>query len=751
MAVGGLLLATLFVSATVFARTPAQKKQLAREQFETAQRMLGELNATPESQRSRRDYQRVMEAYRRVYYLSPASTKADESVVAVGDLLVEIGRRFAEPDTLQDAVGQYQFLRHEYPGSKFRVAALYAIGFIYKNDLNKADDAKQTFEEFLKHYPRSPLAESARGLMSEIDPTAASSKTKKQRSTSAAVSFTCVREAVLGSSPSNREVAAKSPQKDEAGDKPASSTVSVAEEKSPNSEHKFVPLVTGIRYWSTPDYTRVAIDLESEVQYEAGRVANPDRIFFDLHETRLASSLVGKTFEVEDGFLRKIRIAQYQRGLTRVVLDVDDVSDYSAFLLPNPYRLIVDIHGKKPARAIAKKTGSAPSPAKPQTVVSTPVRGAAINANITASAAAPETEPAKASSAKMETATVEAQPTLSGKKSAAELRTVDATAGDVNSDGTPTAGAKLNQTELRATSKPTSAPTFESVAPRDEILPRSTRRKRKPEPQLAHEARPTSTGERSLTRALGLKIGRIVVDAGHGGHDTGTVGPNGLQEKDLVLDVALRLGKLLQTRMGADVIYTRSDDTFVPLETRTAIANQQQADLFISIHANSSRDPSARGIETYYLNFTSSPDALEVAARENAVSQKSIHELQDLVKKITLRDKIDESREFAADVQRSLYSGIGARTAAIRNRGVKKAPFIVLIGANMPSILAEISFLSNPTDEKRLLTPQYRQKVAEYLYRGITRYTDGLSGLKVASQTPSGATTNSAKAADPER
>jgi N-acetylmuramoyl-L-alanine amidase len=248
------------------------------------------------------------------------------------------------------------------------------------------------------------------------------------------------------------------------------------------------------------------------------------------------------------------------------------------------------------------------------------------------------------------------------------------------------------------------------------------------------EARPTAAGDRSLTRALGLKIGKIVIDAGHGGHDTGTIGPNGLLEKDLVLDVARRLGRLLETRLGAEVAYTRRDDTFVPLETRTAIANRERADLFISIHANSSRDSDARGVETYYLNFTSSPEALEVAARENAVSEKSIHELQDLVKKIALKDKIDESREFASDVQDSLYGGLALNSAGIRNRGVKKAPFIVLIGANMPSILAEISFVSNPMDERKLETSEQRQRIAESLYRGVARYAGGLSGVKVASK-----------------
>jgi N-acetylmuramoyl-L-alanine amidase len=253
---------------------------------------------------------------------------------------------------------------------------------------------------------------------------------------------------------------------------------------------------------------------------------------------------------------------------------------------------------------------------------------------------------------------------------------------------------------------------------------------------VAHprEAQPTAAGDRSLIRALGLKIGKIVIDPGHGGHDTGTIGPHGLEEKDLVLDVSKRLGKLLSSRLGAEVVYTRTDDTFIPLETRTAIANQEAADLFVSVHANSSRDPDARGVETYYLNFSSSPEALEVAARENAISEESIYQLQDLVKKIALKEKIEESREFAVDVEHSLHSGLAAKNSGVRDRGVKKAPFIVLIGANMPSILAEISFLSNPNDERRLKTNDYRQRIAESLYRGIAHYVSGLSGVKVASK-----------------
>ena len=177
---------------------------------------------------------------------------------------------------------------------------------------------------------------------------------------------------------------------------------------------------------------------------------------------------------------------------------------------------------------------------------------------------------------------------------------------------------------------------------------------------------------------------------------------------------------------------TRRDDTFLPLEERTAIANEKRADLFISIHANASHDRSARGIETYYLNFTSNPDALEVAARENATSQESVHGLQQLIEKIALTEKIEESKELAQQIQRSVYAQVAQSNGNERDRGLKKAPFLVLIGANMPSVLSEISFLTNPRDENLLKKASYRQKIAEALYRGIARYVSNLSGVKVA-------------------
>ena len=252
------------------------------------------------------------------------------------------------------------------------------------------------------------------------------------------------------------------------------------------------------------------------------------------------------------------------------------------------------------------------------------------------------------------------------------------------------------------------------------------------EAKVITPAKPPNAGTRSLVRSLGLKLSRVVIDAGHGGHDTGSIGPDGYTEKDLVLDVAERLKELVEMELGSEVVMTRSDDTFVPLESRTAIANQQEADLFISIHANSSRIRAARGVETYFLNFTSSRESLETASRENAASERSIHELQDLVKKIMLRDKVDESRELAQHIQRAMATRKNSGT----DRGVKQAPFVVLIGANMPSILAEICFISNPQEEKFVKTPENRQAIAQSLFEGVRSYAESLSGTKtVAAKT----------------
>ena len=751
-ALSWLLLAPL----SGLARTVAQKKQAARAQFETAESLRDSLESKAEAQRTRQDYQKVIEAYRKVYYTAPTSVKADASVLAVAELLDDQGRLFNDPKSFKDAIGQLVFLRREYPGSKHRAEALFTIGEIYRDDLDDGKEAKATFEDFIKHYPLNSRAQEARKAIAEIDnPSAAKSpfkaKSPKRGRPSRPANLRAADAEPKDAAPKDGpKDAPKTPANDVAADAPAlQQDVAVV---SADSQPHRLPRLTGIRHWSTGDYTRVAIDLEQEVKYQAGRVPHPDRIFFDLYGTKLAPELVGKSFEVDTGFLHKIRVAQYKLGMARVVLDVDDVAEYSAFLLPNPYRLIIDIHGKLPPNKVASNKNPKPTAQENKSSAldsSQPADAGAAQDVTVSTIKQPESKPAAPKASGDAAAAIQhAEATKSGPlrgqgkdKDKDKERIVNETPAEIAKVVTPK--VVVDDTGLddssRSTGQPTSGPTFESISPKESSRNKKksverTERASNATTTTTHTAAPNAAGERSLIRALGLKIGKIVVDAGHGGHDTGTIGPNGLEEKDLVLDVALKLGKLLEDKLGAEVVYTRDDDTFIPLETRTAIANKEQADLFISIHANSSDDPTARGVETYYLNFTSRADALEVAARENAVSEKSIHELQDLVKKIALKEKIGESREFASDVQRSLYAGLSAKSPSLRNRGVKKAPFVVLIGANMPSILAEISFVSNPDDAKKLKTNDYRQRIADSLYKGVSRYVNSLSGVKVASK-----------------
>jgi N-acetylmuramoyl-L-alanine amidase len=229
-------------------------------------------------------------------------------------------------------------------------------------------------------------------------------------------------------------------------------------------------------------------------------------------------------------------------------------------------------------------------------------------------------------------------------------------------------------------------------------------------------------------------VSRVVIDPGHGGHDPGAK-TKGLTEADLVLDVALRLEKLLSKQDGFEVVLTRRVDTFVPLEERTAIANREGADLFLSIHANASTNSAARGVETYFLNLTANPDAEMVAARENAASSRSMNQLPDIVKAIALNNKIHESRDFASMIQSSLHSQLQKADGNVKNLGVKQAPFMVLLGATMPSVLAEISFITNRQEAANLKTERYRQRIAEALYAGVLRYQQSLkTGPAIAEQ-----------------
>lgn len=249
----------------------------------------------------------------------------------------------------------------------------------------------------------------------------------------------------------------------------------------------------------------------------------------------------------------------------------------------------------------------------------------------------------------------------------------------------------------------------------------------KPKSTYKPKSSPSTGDVDSLRQALGLKIRTVVIDPGHGGHDPGAVGPKGVKEKDINLKIAKELKKILDRdgkSIGIDNVYlTRSTDRFIPLEERTAIAKKRNADLFISIHCNASKNRKATGSESYILSFTKNQRSLEVAARENATTKKRVSDLDDILKQYLLSSKIDESEKFATYVQNSIYSTVAPKYSSFKNKGVKKAPFIVLIGADIPSILVETSFISNPTEEKRLNNSKYRTRIAQGIFDGIKLYS----------------------------
>jgi N-acetylmuramoyl-L-alanine amidase/putative methionine-R-sulfoxide reductase with GAF domain len=374
-----------------------------------------------------------------------------------------------------------------------------------------------------------------------------------------------------------------------------------------------LPRMMGVRHWSSADSSTVVLDLEDQVQYEAHRLSNPDRIYFDLHDTSLAPGLIGKTIEVGDALLARVRVAQPVSGQSRVVLETRGNSTYSVSLEPNPYRLVVEV----------RKLGATPK------------------------------------------AQVNLFP-----------------------------GTDAGKEKLAIVIPP---PTHEDLQLRAHV------------PKM-----------------------RIVVDAGHGGWDLGTVGRKGLLEKDLVLEIAQRLGKLLESRLGATVILTRNDDNYIPLDERAGVANQSQADLFVSVHANYSDLPSARGVETYYTNFFTAPGAKDLETRDNGSTGKNA--VAATLSAADLHEKIEQSRRLAASVQRSLYGTLAGQNPGLRDRGVKEASYVVLTETAMPGILAEVSFVSSPTDEQKLRSDGYREQIAEALYRGIARYAAGSRGVKVAAR-----------------
>jgi N-acetylmuramoyl-L-alanine amidase len=434
-----------------------------------------------------------------------------------------------------------------------------------------------------------------------------------------------------------------------------------------------IATIREIRRSVLSDAVRIVIELDGEVSFRQDRIPNPSRVFVDLPGTRAAPLLIDQTlrFEGDSDVVRQVRIGRHPNNTTRVVLDAEGVSSYSVYPMYEPYRLVID----------CVRTTEGSRPAAPPTPK-------------------PPVSPAPA--------------LLQGRPLASWLKS-----------------APTNASQHGVVLADAHAPAPEMPPPAMVVAPPM----HKPaEPPAAPPPARNGNGNFSIARQLGLSVSRIVIDPGHGGHDPGAQA-RGVNEAELVLDIALRVEKLLEKINGVDVILTRRTDDFIALQERTAIANREGADLFLSIHANASTSQQARGVETYFLNFASNLSAAAVAARENAASGQAMGALPDIVKAIALNNKLDESRDFATHVQHAMVDRLKGSNKMLKDLGVKQAPFVVLIGAAMPSVLAEISFVTNPQEAKLLKGNAYRQRIAEALFEAIRKYQTSLNKTStVASQ-----------------
>jgi N-acetylmuramoyl-L-alanine amidase len=455
--------------------------------------------------------------------------------------------------------------------------------------------------------------------------------------------------------------------------------------------------LTAIERFVLPDLVRVTLILDREVSFREETLTGPARVFFDLRNVQAAPELRDAVLRYPSEIVRQIRIGRHPNA-TRVVLDFEEVGRHSVYTLYNPFRIVID--AEAPAFAAGAASAGKPIGAS---AASTPAPGGALADRSAGAPSAPATGGGSVhNTAKPPSPTP--PPALPPPPPPVTVTEPDVVPSIVSAPP-PASPAKVVAEKTVEDPVPLSAP----VAPRG-----------------------NSAGRFSIARQLGLGVSRIVIDPGHGGRDPGAQ-VRGVNEADLTLDIALRLEALLEKEPGLEVILTRRTDVYLTLEERTAIANREGADLFLSVHANTSRNVNASGVETYFLSFASSPEAEAVAARENASYAGEMHKLPDIIRAITLNNKLDESRDFAGMVQEALVTRLRRSNASLMNRGVKKAPFVVLIGAEMPSVLAEVSFMTNKKDLQLLRTAAYKQRIAEALHAAVMRYRRSLKGSATAA------------------
>ncbi len=529
------------------------------EAYQDSRKAFLTLEKSPQRQ-YRHNWQPLIDQFKQFYKEQPQSLWGEKSMFMLGRIYLNLYQQSWLPADLDLAQDYFIRFTNHYPESSLADDALFKLAEIQQRFRMNPDQARDLLQTLIKKYPQGDMRKKAEDLLAQMG-----------------------KEAPAALTPPLAPPPEILPLEEQNATPPAEPLA------------KSLPQVTGIRYWTTPEYTRIVVDVEEKVSLRQRllkknpAIEKPERLYLDLYPARLNKKLK-EPLVIQDGLLRSARAGQYDLSTVRVVLDIESIKGYKVFFLENPFRVIIDVTGKE-------KQVAAPLP------------------------------------------------------------------------DTPAKDQKL-----------------------------------------------------SLAQQLCLGVQRMVIDAGHGGKDKGAIGDGTLYEKDLTLQLAKKLAHKIRRELKIQTIMSRESDRFIPLEERTAIANTKQADLFLSIHVNASPNPLAQGVETYFLNLASDEEAVRVAARENATSTKRIGDLQKILKDLMLNTKIDESSRLAHHVQQNLYETLNEKFGPIKNLGVKQAPFYVLIGAQMPSILVEVSFISNSQDRERLTQEDYQEQIVEGIFKGVERY-----------------------------
>ena len=545
----------LFISLLLFVRPDVISANQIEIQYRNAMQCYDELHASATKQKYRNNWLICIKEFQTIYKQAHSGRHAAASLYMSGKLYQELHRISAIESDRTEAIDIFIRIIKRFPDSKYKDKAIKALRIFSKAEIKRDKTARTP-----------PPADADDSVSSLIAQDGKTSRKEKQ------------------SVKAQTRIKARS-QAD-------------FEDETSSDQYS---LVTGLRFWSNPNYTRVVIDADKEINYlheliPKNRTLNkPHRLYIDLSESIIKRGLK-KFVSINDHLLIDVRASQRSLKTVRVVIDIKSYKRYKIFSLKHPFRIVVDVWGKESKKTVAKQKGS------------------------------------------------------------------------------------------------------------------------------------ESKGKQTIAKQFALGVRRIVIDPGHGGHDFGAPGYlKGVHEKDVVLAISKKLAHKMRRELKCEVSLTRTKDRFISLEERTAMANTKNADLFISIHTNAFTNRRAYGIETYFLNLATDKDAMRVAARENATTTKNISDLQTILADLMKNAKINESSRLAGYVHKSLYRTLRKKYSRIKNKGVKQAPFYVLIGAQMPSILVETSFISNPRECKRLINPAYQNQLCDAIIQGVKKYIHSLN------------------------